>query len=242
MRYLGGKSRLAKHIAQIISPRGLWWDPFCGGLSIAVQLSKYGKGIVSDSCEPLISLYRAVARGWIPPDTLSKQEWDSAKELEDSNPFKAFAGFGCSYGGMWFTGYEGRYTVVSRTHPNGMIQDKPRAAKISLLRDIEQIKRSGSSIVDLDFLNIRPGSLPIDTIYCDPPYAGTASYGAVNKFNHEKFWDYCALWSRRAEVFVSELSCPLRHELVWSREYEKRVGAQGQQNSTKIEKLFYITE
>lgn len=42
MRYLGGKSKTAKMIAGVIQPRGLWWEPFCGGLSVSVQLAAYG--------------------------------------------------------------------------------------------------------------------------------------------------------------------------------------------------------
>jgi len=60
MRYLGGKSRIAKHIAPIVNAartpdRPKFWDPFCGGLSMAVALAKHGPGIVSDFNPALIA-------------------------------------------------------------------------------------------------------------------------------------------------------------------------------------------
>jgi DNA adenine methylase len=102
MQYLGGKSRIAKEIAQVVAPQGFWWEPFCGGLSVSVQLAKFGPGLVSDANPALISLYTSVARGWLPPEALSLEEWREARRLPDSDPRKAFAGFGCSFGGRYF--------------------------------------------------------------------------------------------------------------------------------------------
>ena len=46
MQYLGGKTRIAKQLAEVIDrvrPKSAWvWDAFCGGLSMSVALSKNG--------------------------------------------------------------------------------------------------------------------------------------------------------------------------------------------------------
>lgn len=106
MQYFGGKSRISKKIAEIVNKKrgGLgFWDPFCGGLSVSLSLG--GRGLITDVHLPLISLYKAVANGWVPPTSLSEDEYQGCKLLEDTDPLKAFAGYACSFGGKWFGGY-----------------------------------------------------------------------------------------------------------------------------------------
>jgi len=81
LRYLGGKSRIAKHLVEVMRPDvervGGWWDPFCGGLSVSVQLAAIAPGVALDICLPLIALYEAVRRGWKPPTTVTREEWQT---------------------------------------------------------------------------------------------------------------------------------------------------------------------
>lgn len=240
MQYLGGKSRLAKEIAGIIRPTGLWWEPFCGGLSVSVQLAKFHKvGIVSDANPALISLYQAVRNGWIPPDHLTEELYESYKNLPNSDPLKAFVGFGCSRSGMWFAGFSGNRTVYSRTHPTGMRQDPVQATKRALIRDIQLL--SETSIACLSFFELPPGPNVFESIYCDPPYKNTTGYRGFENFDHDMFWKYCIKWASFSRVYVSELSCPVDNEVVWHRSYEKRLGSGGGQiNSQKVEKLFLV--
>lgn len=246
MQYMGGKSRLAKEIASTIRPQGRWWDPFCGGLSVARELAKiYPEGMVSDICFPLISLYRAVQRGWSPPVEVTSDEYQSAKSLPDSNPLKAFCGFGCSHGGKWFGGFCPPTVVYSKTHPDGMRQNKIGATRDSLLRDIVILQRC--LFAPLSFFDISPVCGKFSTIYCDPPYANTQGYNAVaEEFDSMLFWERCLEWTDvGTRVYVSELSSPLPSsmlEVVWERQgYEKRLGSGGGQiNGEKNEKLFLI--
>src|SRR5688572_11951361 len=102
MRYLGGKYRYAKQIAKSINTirnGRTVLDAFCGGLSVSAALG--GEIIAYDINSDLIELYQAVAQGWDPPSKLNKEEWQAAKTA--ANPLKAFAGFGCSFGGIWFS-------------------------------------------------------------------------------------------------------------------------------------------
>lgn len=63
MQYLGGKSRIAKHLAAEIDrvrKPGEWiWEPFCGGLSMTVALSKNGPVWATDANPALIALYQS---------------------------------------------------------------------------------------------------------------------------------------------------------------------------------------
>lgn len=240
MQYMGGKSRLAKEIASVIRPQGRWWDPFCGGLSVARELAKmYPKGMVSDICFPLISLYRAVQKGWSPPAEVTKDEYQRAKSLPDSDPLKAFCGFGCSHGGKWFGGFYPPTTVYCRTHPRGMRQNKIVATRNSLLRNVGTLQ--DCLFAPLSFFDIEPAQGKFSVIYCDPPYAGTQRYDAVQEFDSMLFWERCLEWTDAGtKVYVSELSSPLPSsmlEVVWERQgYYKRLGAGGRQD----EKLFLI--
>ena len=101
MMYLGGKSRLAKRIGAAIlentNQRGQYIEPMIGGGSVFFELAPhFQKSFGGDIQEDLILMYRALADGWVPPDTVTEEEW---RELRDSPPsaLRAFAGFGCSF-------------------------------------------------------------------------------------------------------------------------------------------------
>ena len=48
MQYMGGKSRIAKKIDAALPKGGHFWDPFCGGLSMAAAMGRTRTGVVSD--------------------------------------------------------------------------------------------------------------------------------------------------------------------------------------------------
>ena len=109
MMYLGGKSRLAKRIGAAIlentDQRGQYIEPMIGGGSVFFELAPHFQmSYGGDVQEDLILMYQALADGWVPPDTVTEEEW---RELRDSPPsaMRAFAGFGCSFGGRFFEGY-----------------------------------------------------------------------------------------------------------------------------------------
>lgn len=193
MRYVGGKTRLAKRIADQIANRvspsdGFIWSPFCGGLSVEAELARRGYRVVcSDLCLPLISLYCAVAAGWNPPRTCTKEERDAALALPDSDPFKAFARFGCGFGGNWSSGYA---RDVSGTN----YAAQSRAA---LLRDVPLIVGAGGRFAHGSFLEVPLEAGDPSLIYADPPYRGVMAYSAVGAFDHAAFDRRIVEWSRK---------------------------------------------
>ena len=224
MRYLGGKSRIAKHIVNAISAdtdRRAVWDPFCGGLSVSVAFAKAGYDVISsDANTALIALYNAVQQGWDPPDTLSEAEYRHAKTLPDSDPLKAFAGIGCSFGGKWFGGYARQNSKHSFAG----------AAKRKLQRNVPHIIQ----FFELSFMGIDPENCE-DLIYCDPPYANTTGYTATGAFDHDLFWDKVQQWERcGVPVYVSEYMCPLPHRIVWERTHYKSLRDAKMQHTDKL--------
>jgi DNA adenine methylase len=242
MRYLGGKSKIAKELARIIQPKGLWWEPFCGGLSMSVQLAKYGPGLVSDAHPALIALYQAVRAGWQPPEAVTEADYQAARGLPDSDPLKAFVGFGCSFGGKYFGGYaaQARARTTTRVHrgTETFYEDPVRACGKALASDLAAL--SSCAVECLDFLKQEPCP-GFEVIYCDPPYWGTTGY-STGDFDHETFWALCIAWARLGtRVFVSEYTCPypgIAWE-VWSKPVRVQV-AGGHKDSKATEKLYRV--
>lgn len=245
MRYLGGKSRIAKRIAAAMSPRGPWWEPFCGGLSVSVHLAKYGPGLVSDIHPALIALYRAVRAGWEPPTSLSREEYAAARELPDDDPLKAFAGFGCSFGGKWFGGYAAECgSRVLQTHSGSgkyrvYLTDQAQAVARALRRDLTALVRC--ELACRDFFEVRPECGRFETIYCDPPYAGGVTGYATGPFDHAHLWQRCAEWAAAGtRVFVSEYAAGGPSDVVMEVPMRDRLRGGNGAQALKVERLFYV--
>jgi len=219
MRYLGGKERIAAHMAPLILAEAKGrpiWEPFCGGLSVSAALARAGAGrlYLSDANRALISLYQAWDLGWRPPVVLGEADHAAAKGLPDSDPIKAFLLVGCSFVGQYGSGWarEGR-------------RDFARGAANSLDRKFQGLARAAHDFAALDFMAEAPeGGLPV---YCDPPYAGTTGYRGPGV----PAWDPAAFWARAREwaaagstVLVSEYQAPPDATCIWARERDHPMG------------------
>ncbi len=225
--YLGGKTKIARRLADVINVTRdgrPFWDPFCGSLAVSVALG--GAGISSDAHAPLIAMYRAVQAGWDPPATLSEPDYQAARDLPDSDPLKAFAGFACSFGGKWFGGYA-RDPKSDRNYAG--------AARRSILKRVRAIHDAGGEFSQIDFLNVEPG--PTDLVlYLDPPYRGTTGYSIA--LDHDALYRRVAAWSRYTDVFVSEYAMP------WGRialefDHCMSVAGKGHQAAARTERLYH---
>jgi DNA adenine methylase len=232
MQYLGGKTRVAKHIAaeidKVRQPGQLVWDAFCGGLSVSRALLKNGPVLSTDACAPLIALYRAVQNGWDPPTHVDEATYRAARTLPDSDPMKAFCGFGCSFGGKWFGGY-----AAPNPHPG-------RAPYATNARKNLKANTVGLRFGYLDFFSEVPRALGI-VLYLDPPYRATTGYAGAPPFDSDAFTRRVQQWADAGNpVFVSEYQLPIG-QCIWQREQLTKVNcglrAQGKK---AIERLFYI--
>ncbi len=235
MQYLGGKSRIAKHLAEVIDqhrqPGQLVWDAFCGGLSMSVALRKKGPVWSTDANVALISLYRAVQNGWEPPAEVSKETWEAAKALPDSDPLKAFCGFACSFGARWFQGYA---TDKNGTrNRNGIPSNFAAGAAKKLPSEVRGLRFDA-----VDFNAVEPGPTAA-MLYLDPPYAGAKSYEGSPKFDHSKFVERVLGWAKHTHVFVSEYAFPVG-ECVWERSQITTVSRDKSKYAPAIERLYHL--
>ena len=109
MQYLGGKSGEGKRIAEVCTAKlktgSLFVDMFCGSLNV-VRHVKHPHRLAVDACEPLIIMWRAALDGWVPPRTVSRDEYDYISKMQNPHdPMTAFVLFGVSFGGKWRGGY-----------------------------------------------------------------------------------------------------------------------------------------
>lgn len=226
MRFLGGKSRLGKAIATAIRDHGKHrigdpiWEAFCGGLGATPHLATLGPVLCSDIDPALISLYRAVRNGWVPP-VADVRMHAAAKQLPDSDPVKAAMRFGRSFGGNYSSGF---------AH-NDANNDYDAQFRSSLLATVPAaVSFDAESFFDV----------PIEsglTLYLDPPYAGTQGYRFA--FDSDAFWRRAFAWSNVSHVYVSEFKAPLRWTCVWSKVRSSRHAWRRKQDIDHVERLFY---
>ena len=228
MQYLGGKSRIAKEIVEVMSAEreeGMTWvEPFMGSGKVISLVN--GRRIGADVNHEMIALFKAIRGGWRPPTDVSREFWHEVKNNQDkySDHLKAFISIGCSFGGVRWNSYASDNSGANYAQyaHNTLMKLKP------LIQDID------IHSCDYKDLAIPKRSL----IYCDPPYRNTEGYGF--KFNHDEFDQWCRDRVKEGHyVFVSEYNMPDDFELVWSKKV--RVTVNSKENSmTKTEKLFRL--
>lgn len=192
------------------------------------RLALAGQAVIAIDCHSaLIALYQGVARGWDPPKHVSREEHAAAKNLPDSDPLKAFVGFGCSFGGAYFGGYAPDVITASRR---------------AVLHQVRTILKAGGSFRCRNFLEMKPCFLNGRTLYLDPPYRNTSGYSGTEKFDHEHFDSLISRWAllNPGRVFLSEYTAPeCDSQLIWGRNQKSTV-ARCKKVRLRTEKLFLI--
>ena len=228
MRYLGGKSRIAREIAELLSNLrggGAFISLFCGSCAIESKVQGFDRMILNDKHTYLIALLRAVQQGYEPPDVVTEEEYAAIKANKDADPaLTGFVGFGCSFGGKFFCCY-----ARSAENTNYAAQSKR-----SLLKDMATLKNAEFLCGDYREVEIPPRSV----IYADPPYQGTTGY-TTGKFDHAAFWEYMRELSKtRHTVLISEQQAPPDFISVWEKGLSRTIDADKTRKLTVTEKLF----
>lgn len=224
MRYVGGKYRIRRELAAYLESRRdgrLFIEPFCGGANITSEMS--GVRVASDICEDVIELWKAVARGWEPPMTVTENEYRLA-QISPPSAYRGFVAFGCSFGGKYFGGYArsaGRnYAMNAR---NAILRKAPK------LRDVAFRCCSYKALSPKDCL-----------VYCDPPYADTTQGYAKSSFDTVVFWNTMRQWAAEGNVvLVSEYRAPDFAKQVWSMPTKTDMHCKGGKE-TRIERLYEV--
>ena len=223
MRYLGGKSKIAKRLAAVIGGGHVLVEPFVGGGAMTAALAPSFETVLAyDSHPDLILMWRALQNGWVPPRTITEAQYTDLRR-DMPSPLRAFAGFaGASWGGKWFGGYA-----------RGGTRNYADEAARSLLRDIQRMKNVTFACADYKSAPVYSG----DVVYADPPYADSTGYGG--QFDNAEFWRIAGEWADiGARVFVSEYQAPADWTCVWSVERTRDMKAHMTDAIRVTERLF----
>jgi len=226
MKYMGSKARHAKEILAIVLKdryASQWYvEPFVGGANVIENVKEPCLGFDTD--KDLIGLLKAASGGWMPPADITEDDYKLLKkDFPKGNPLRGYAAFALSYGGKKWGGWR-RDSTGNRDYA-----DEARRSALVQFPKLRGIVFECKSYEDLD--------LPEKSlIYCDPPYAGTTSYGT--RWDDKKFWDVAEKWVNDGHaVFVSEYTAPDGWICVWEKPVKssltKNTGAK-----IAIEKLF----
>jgi len=224
MRYLGGKSRICKEISNIINniKGNLYIEPFVGGAWVT-QYVEYNKKYAYDINPYLISLYKKLQEGWIPPESITENDYKKAKNNEVSPHLRAFIGFGCSFAGKWFGGF-------ARDNRN---RNYCENAKNSLLKKFKKLKN-----VVFECKNYKELNPTGATVHCDPPYSKTTKYDYVKNFNTAEFWEYVRKWSKNNTVIISEYLAPDDFNCITEFKTKTEIRNKNNEREDRIERLF----
>jgi DNA adenine methylase len=243
VKYLGGKQRIGKHIAEElkkhINDNTTYLEPFVGGCGVLKNMTTIDqiKEIKANDYHPdLIQMWKEVQKGKLKyPESISEEEYIQAKELKSPNALKAFIGFGMSFGGRYFGAYSQKYLGNKK-------EDFCKEMRHSLERIGPLIKKV--KFTNKEYQTLKPEGY---LIYCDPPYANTKypikyrrGIKEYDTFNTEEFWNIMREWSKNNTVIISELSAPSDFKEIWSSELIR--SASHSKNTKKknvvLEKLF----
>lgn len=235
MRYLGGKARVSKPLTDFLKSvrktNQTYVEPFVGGGSVIRLMD--GQRIASDFCPYLITFYKQLQNGWLPPEIISEERYKELKQLYKEtvcNGEIGFAMYFCSFGGKAWGGYaRDKKGVVDNRLINGQYRDS-----VKLQKDIKDV-----TFICYDYETLFKWLEDIKSkclIYCDPPYKGTTEY--KNKFDHVRFWKVMREYSTIHDIYISEYVAPEDFECVWSIERKTNLNIKNGGKSNRVEKLF----
>ena len=233
MKYMGSKSRIARHIVPIIqnyidhSGAAAYIEPFVGGANVIDKISAPSKR-GTDINPYLIALLSHVQSGGALPDSVSFDQYSAVRA--DKGRFPAWyvgcVGFLASYNGRFFDGgYSG--TVLTKT---GLVRDYFAEAR----RNIGNQHLQGIDFACKDYREY--GSPENCVIYCDPPYAGTKRYSNSGSFDYAEFWETARRLSVKNIVLVSENAAPDDFACIWEQPILRTVD--NKQRLRAVERLF----
>ena len=234
MRYQGGKSRIAKQIASVITnvcsqrereSNLTFVSLFCGTCSIESKVTGFSRKILNDKHEYLIALLNGVKHGYELPEFVSLEEYQYLRTHQNENKvLSGFVGFGCSFGAKWFGGYA-RSKTTNRNYAS--------EAKRSLLKDMATLMDAEFTCKDYREVELPDGCV----VYADPPYNGTTGYGN-GKFDSDAFWNYMREISKNHIVFISEQNAPDDFIPIWERQLTRTLDVNKNNQFKATEKLF----
>jgi DNA adenine methylase len=228
MAYLGGKSKSAEHILDVLNHPAFdafeYFEPFAGYCHIARRIVRKQSYTLSDNNELLIVLLKHIQKYKNNHPSITKKEYTVLRDNPSKDKLRAsYAAFCYSYNGKFFGGFVEKYGT--RNYP------KERKRYYDILHDNPTFSKANILYKDYThYINLKN-----KLIYCDPPYMGTTEYHS--SFDSELFWRNIRSMSNHNYVFVSEYTAP--DDFVCIASKVKRTSMAGRGATRKrIEKLF----
>jgi DNA adenine methylase len=214
-KYYGGKTRYAKKIADVIAQHAegidVYIEPFCGWCSVMLELAHrdvFKLYEASDANESLICLLRETSTGnFVPPNNISKDEYQSLKLQKLPSALQAFAGICYSFNGQWFRGYGPQYNIRGYLNCDKFSSQLcDQFTKLSMVTFKHAMYQEYMDNEGCFF-------------YLDPPYRSrTEKYKAFDSipipFDTKEFWEFTRKLSQKNTVLVSEYDAPDDFECV----------------------------
>jgi DNA adenine methylase len=222
--------RIAKQLTTFLKsvrkPGQTYVEPCVGGASI-IRLME-DERIASDIDADLIECYRALQQGWLPPTSVTEEDYKYYKKINQEGICSAkigFIKFFCSFGGKCWGGLardpKSGYDFINGAR-NTCLKFKP---------DLQSVKFYCCDYEEF-LKQISPGCL----IYVDPPYQGTTEY--KNKFDHTRFWQVMREFSDKHDIYISEYQAPEDFGCVWQIERKTCLNMADGGKADRTEKLF----
>lgn len=207
MRYLGGKTRLAKHICPIL--QGLlstgkytrFVDAFAGSMNIVSGIN-FDNRMANDINPYIIAVYQHAVEGGVFPSEVSKEEYNQVRDNPANYPmwYVGFVGFGSSFGAKWFAGY-------ARAEGRNFAEEACKA----IAKKVPNLQ--GVKLSNVDYTKLELTSA--DLVYCDIPYKGCTRYRGTPVFDHARFYEWA--YDCPATIVVSEYerNCVPGSKVIW---------------------------
>lgn len=242
MVYQGSKAKLRKYILPIlqncINENHIenYYEPFCGGANMIDHIrckNRIGSDINSELIE-LLKYMRDNPNLDIFPQDCSFEHYSDVRENRKnktnkySTPYTSGIGYFASFGGRYFQGGYGRNAKGGKCIYNERLRNAKEQA--SLLMGIE--------FNTCSFENYNPNDFKNCLFYLDPPYYNTKEY--ENKFDYEKFYNWCEELGKENYVFISEYYMPSNFQCIWSKERMVLQKSDREKGEIAVEKLFTI--
>lgn len=209
--YHGGKVRSGYKIALAITKEinrqdkayNAYIEPFCGMCGVFRYIpeltNRCFKYIAGDIHPSLITMWQELQNGWKPPTTITEKRYEQLKKYKDiPSAIGAYIGFGCSWGGIYYSKYQYDNSPHNLTN-----------IAIDLTKQSNELK-------DVTFVNCEYTKFVRITnciIYCDPPYdckhTNYEQLDGTTRFDNTMFNDWCSTLAEHNLVFVSCYTKPI---------------------------------
>lgn len=242
MKYMGSKSRIAKHIVPIIQEKikenniKTYIEPFCGGCNIIDKIQCETK-VASDNHKYLIEMFKNLNSIKDLPEFITKEHYSEVRNcfnkelLEYPDWYIGAVGFLASYNGRFFDGgYAGIVYTKAGTERNYYDE-----AKRNLLEQIPSLDNIQFLYDDYEELYSNQNNC---MFYCDIPYKGTKQYGSSKNFDYDRFWKWANKMNEKNIVLVSEHEAPSEWTCIWQQEVKRTID--NNKRVKAIEKLFEL--